>query len=100
MLKRLDDAGDDRVYAVIRGIGVASDGRSASLMAPRSEGQVAAMRQAWAAAGLDPTAPGAVGLVEAHGTATVAGDATELASLTQVFGPRGRPAARTSVSAR
>ncbi len=89
VLKRLEDAADDRVYAVIRGVGVAGDGRSASLMAPRSEGQVAAMRQAWAAAGLDPTAPGAVGLVEAHGTATVAGDATEVASLTEVFGPRG-----------
>ncbi|MGQ0465398.1 MAG: beta-ketoacyl synthase N-terminal-like domain-containing protein [Sporichthyaceae bacterium] len=88
VLKRLADAGDDRVYAVIRGVGVAGDGRSSSLMAPRSEGQVAAMRQAWAMAGLDPTAPDAVGLVEAHGTATVAGDATELASLTEVFGPR------------
>ncbi|MGQ0843266.1 MAG: beta-ketoacyl synthase N-terminal-like domain-containing protein [Sporichthyaceae bacterium] len=89
VLKRLEDAAEDRVYAVIRGVGVAGDGRSSSLMAPRSEGQVAAMRQAWAMAGLDPTQPGVVGLVEAHGTATVAGDATELASLTQVFGPRG-----------
>jgi acyl transferase domain-containing protein/phosphopantetheinyl transferase len=87
VLKRLADAVDDRVYAVIRGVGVAGDGRSSSLMAPRSEGQVAAMRQAWAAAGLDPREPGLVGLVEAHGTATVAGDATEIASLIEVFGP-------------
>jgi acyl transferase domain-containing protein/phosphopantetheinyl transferase len=89
MLKRLADAAEDRVYAVIRGVGVAGDGRSASLMAPRSEGQVAAMRQAWAAAGLDPREPGLVGLIEAHGTATRAGDATEIASLTEVFGPAG-----------
>jgi acyl transferase domain-containing protein/phosphopantetheinyl transferase len=89
VLKRLADARDDRVYAVIRGVGVAGDGRAAGLMAPRTEGQVAAMRQAWAAAGLDPTQPGAVGLIEAHGTATVAGDATELASLATVFGPAG-----------
>jgi acyl transferase domain-containing protein/phosphopantetheinyl transferase len=89
VLKRLADAAEDRVYAVIRGVGVAGDGRSASLMAPRSQGQVAAMRQAWANAGLDPREPGLVGLVEAHGTATVAGDATEIASLSEVFGPSG-----------
>ncbi len=89
MLKRLADVRDERVYAVIRGTGVAGDGRAASLMAPQAGGQVAAMRAAWAAAGLDPREPGAVGLVEAHGTATVAGDATELASLTEVFGPAG-----------
>jgi len=93
VLKRLADAAEDRVYAVIRGVGVAGDGRSSSLMAPRSEGQVAAMRQAWASAGLDPREPGLVGLVEAHGTATVAGDATEIASLTEVFGPAGAPGA-------
>jgi len=87
VLKRLADAASDRVYAVIRGVGVAGDGRSAGLMAPRTEGQVAAMRQAWADARLDPLEAGGVGLVEAHGTATVAGDATELASLGTVFGP-------------
>ncbi|WP_344603200.1 beta-ketoacyl synthase N-terminal-like domain-containing protein [Sporichthya brevicatena] len=88
VLKRLADVRDDeRVYAVIRGTGVAGDGRAASLMAPQSAGQVAAMNAAWAAAGVDPRTPGSVGLIEAHGTATVAGDATELASLTEVFGP-------------
>ena len=87
VLKRLSDVRDERVYAVIRGTGVAGDGRAASLMAPQSSGQVTAMQAAWAAAGLDPRERGVVGLVEAHGTATVAGDATELASLTEVFGP-------------
>ena len=87
-LKRLDDAlrDDDRIYAVIRGTGVASDGRSTSLMAPQSSGQVLAVRQAWRAAGLDPLASGAIGLVEAHGTGTPAGDAAELATLRAVFG--------------
>ena len=91
VLKRLADAdgAGDRVYAVIRGVGVAGDGRAASLMAPQSSGQVTAMRQAWTIAGLDPTQHGVVGLIEAHGTATVAGDATELASLATVFGPAG-----------
>ncbi|MBV9142228.1 MAG: polyketide synthase dehydratase domain-containing protein [Pseudonocardiales bacterium] len=87
VLKRLADAGDDRIYAVIRGSGVASDGRATSLMSPRAEGQVRAIERAWRAAALDPTEPGALGLLEAHGTATPAGDATELASLTRVFGP-------------
>ena len=86
VLKRLADAerDDDRIYAVIRGSGVASDGRDASLMSPRPEGQVLAVRQAWQASGLDPTT---VGLIEAHGTATRVGDAAELETLRSVFGP-------------
>jgi acyl transferase domain-containing protein/phosphopantetheinyl transferase len=87
VLKRLADADDDRVYAVIRGSGVASDGRASSLMSPRADGQVRAIERAWRTANLDPTASGALGLLEAHGTATPAGDGTELASLTRVFGP-------------
>jgi acyl transferase domain-containing protein len=88
VLKRLADCqrNHDRVYAVIRGIGVSSDGRSTSLFNPERTGQVMAMRKAWAAAGLDPTAPDAVGLLEAHGTATPVGDTVEMASLTEVFG--------------
>ncbi|MGH3777577.1 MAG: beta-ketoacyl synthase N-terminal-like domain-containing protein [Pseudonocardiaceae bacterium] len=86
VLKRLADAGDDRVYAVIRGSGVASDGRASSLMSPRADGQVRAIERAWQSAGLDPTESGALGLLEAHGTATPAGDETELTSLTRVFG--------------
>ncbi|MFN2494666.1 MAG: beta-ketoacyl synthase N-terminal-like domain-containing protein, partial [Pseudonocardiaceae bacterium] len=87
VLKRLADASDDRVYAVIRGCGVASDGRVSSLMSPSADGQVRALEQAWHTAKLDPTEPGALGLLEAHGTATPTGDETELASLTRVFGP-------------
>ncbi|MGH3852759.1 MAG: beta-ketoacyl synthase N-terminal-like domain-containing protein [Pseudonocardiaceae bacterium] len=90
VLKRLADAADDRVYAVIRGTGIASDGRATSLMSPHAEGQVRAIERAWQAAALDPTEAGALGLLEAHGTATPAGDATELASLSRVFGaPHG-----------
>ncbi|HJT04991.1 MAG TPA: beta-ketoacyl synthase N-terminal-like domain-containing protein, partial [Pseudonocardiaceae bacterium] len=90
VLKRLVDAGNDRIYAVIRGTGIASDGRASSLMSPRAKGQVRAIERAWKAAGLDPTEPGALGLLEAHGTATPAGDQTELTSLTEIFGaPNG-----------
>ncbi|MGW6746605.1 beta-ketoacyl synthase N-terminal-like domain-containing protein [Streptomyces sp. NPDC055025] len=89
VLKRLADAerDGDRVYAVVSGTGVASDGRSASLLNPDPGGQVRAVRQAWDAAGLDPRAADALGLLEAHGTATVAGDRAELTTLTEVFGP-------------
>ncbi|WP_460071365.1 beta-ketoacyl synthase N-terminal-like domain-containing protein [Streptomyces sp. YKOK-I1] len=89
VLKRLADAerDGDRVYAVIRGTGVASDGRAAGLVNPDPGGQAAAVRQAWRAAGLDPAAPGALGLLEAHGTATPAGDGAELSTLAEVFGP-------------
>lgn len=89
VLKRLADAerDGDRIYAVIRGVGVASDGRSGSLVNPDPAGQVRAVRQAWRSAGLDPAAPGSVGLLEAHGTATPSGDAAELATLAEVFGP-------------
>ncbi|WTX86358.1 polyketide synthase dehydratase domain-containing protein [Streptomyces sp. NBC_00637] len=89
VLKRLADAerDGDRIYAVIRGTGVASDGRAAGLVNPDPGGQAQAVRQAWRAAGLDPAEPGSLGLLEAHGTATPAGDEAELATLAAVFGP-------------
>ncbi|WKX68969.1 type I polyketide synthase [Streptomyces sp. XD-27] len=100
VLKRLADAerDGDRIYAVVSGTGVASDGRTASLFNPDPGGQVRAVRQAWDAAGLDPRAADAIGLLEAHGTATPAGDRAELATLAEVFGPaRGERAAIGSV---
>ncbi|MFE5867058.1 beta-ketoacyl synthase N-terminal-like domain-containing protein [Streptomyces roseifaciens] len=89
VLKRLADAqrDGDRVYAVVRGTGVSGDGRASGLLSPDPGGQVRAVRQAWRAAGLDPRAPHCLGLLEAHGTATPAGDAAELATLAEVFGP-------------
>ncbi|GAA0628010.1 SDR family oxidoreductase [Streptomyces crystallinus] len=87
-LKRLADAerAGDRVYAVVKGVGSASDGRSLGLTAPRPEGQRAALERAYRAAGISPAR---VGLVEAHGTGTVVGDRTELATLTEVFTEAG-----------
>ncbi|WP_329222748.1 polyketide synthase dehydratase domain-containing protein [Streptomyces sp. NBC_01485] len=89
VLKRLADAerDGDRIYAVIRGTGVASDGRAAGLVNPDPGGQAQAVRQAWRAAGLDPAETGSIGLLEAHGTATPAGDGAELITLAEVFGP-------------
>ncbi len=100
VLRRLSDALRDgnRVYAVLRGVACSGDGRTTGLLNPESGGQVRAVRDAWASAGLDPREPGSVGLLEAHGTATVAGDTAEIATLTEVFGPRdGEPAVVGSV---
>ncbi|MFI1797993.1 beta-ketoacyl synthase N-terminal-like domain-containing protein [Streptomyces sp. NPDC020379] len=93
VLKRLADAvrDGDRVYAVVRGTGVAGDGRAAALVNPDPDGQTRAVRQAWAAAGLDPAAPGSIGLLEAHGTGTPNGDAAEMTTLRRVFGPAREP---------
>jgi acyl transferase domain-containing protein/NAD(P)-dependent dehydrogenase (short-subunit alcohol dehydrogenase family) len=84
VLKRLADAerDGDRIYAVVKGIGSASDGRSLGLTAPREDGQRSALRRAYAGAGIGPER---IGLVEAHGTGTVVGDRAELAALTEVF---------------
>lgn len=85
VLRRLADAerDGDRIYAVIRGVGSASDGRVASLLSPSVDGQASALERAWRDAAYDPST---VGLVEAHGTGTVAGDAAELQTLARVFG--------------
>ncbi|MFI9307092.1 beta-ketoacyl synthase N-terminal-like domain-containing protein [Streptomyces triculaminicus] len=93
VLKRLADAvrDGDRVYAVVRGTGVAGDGRAAALVNPDPDGQTRAVRLAWEAAGLDPAAPGAIGLLEAHGTGTPNGDAAEITTLRRVFGTGREP---------
>ncbi|PDV98611.1 hypothetical protein A9Q02_14585 [Candidatus Chloroploca asiatica] len=85
VLKRLSDAerDGDRIYALIRGIGSSSDGRYRSIYAPRAEGQVRALRRAYELAEVDPAT---VGLIEAHGTGTVAGDLCEVTALREVFG--------------
>ncbi len=99
VLKRLEDArrDDDRIYAVIKGIGSASDGKSQSIYAPRQSGQVLALKRAYANAEVDPAT---VDLVEAHGTGTRVGDQVEFKALCEVFGsasPNGNRCALGSV---
>ncbi len=88
-LKRLADAerDGDRIYAVVKGVGSSSDGRSKSVYAPVPEGQAKALRRAYEQAGYSPDT---VELVEAHGTGTHAGDAAEFEGLRQVFDATGR----------
>jgi acyl transferase domain-containing protein/NAD(P)H-dependent flavin oxidoreductase YrpB (nitropropane dioxygenase family) len=88
VLKRLADAerDGDRIYAVIKGVAGASDGKSLGLTAPRKDGQVRALDRAYKMSGISPSQ---VGLVEAHGTGTIVGDRTELATLTEVYQKAG-----------
>lgn len=93
VLKRLPDAerDGDRIYAVIRAVAGSSDGRGKGMSAPRPEGQMRVLERAYEVAGISPAT---VGLIEAHGTGTVAGDAAEVAALSRVFTSAGaRPQA-------
>jgi acyl transferase domain-containing protein len=103
VLRPLADAlaAGDRVYAVVRGIGVSNDGRAEGPMTPSPEGQLAALRAAYADADVDPAT---VGMIEAHGTATPVGDQVEIESLHRLRAGTGpallaAPAALTSTKA-
>jgi acyl transferase domain-containing protein/acyl carrier protein len=76
-------ADGDRVRGVIRGLGVASDGKGKSLWAPRQEGQAMAVERAYA----DPADLGQIDFIEAHATSTRVGDATELSALARSLRP-------------
>ena len=77
--KALEDG--NTIQAVIRGIGVSSDGRGKSLWAPRQEGQIAAIERAHA----DLLDPARLGYIEAHATSTSVGDATEVNALARAL---------------
>ncbi|SMF64143.1 beta-ketoacyl synthase N-terminal-like domain-containing protein [Pseudobacteriovorax antillogorgiicola] len=83
-LKRLDDAiaDGDSILGVIRGLGLANDGRRGGLLSPSSDGQVQAMKQAYLQSGLSPDL---VSYVECHATGTLRGDSAEVKSMAAVF---------------
>jgi 3-oxoacyl-(acyl-carrier-protein) synthase/malonyl CoA-acyl carrier protein transacylase/phosphopantetheinyl transferase len=85
VLRRLEDAVREghRIYAVIKGVGICSDGAGASVMSPSVKGQSRAILRAWENAGVDALQ---LGYIEAHGTGTPLGDRVELETLTAVFG--------------
>jgi PfaB family protein len=87
VLKRLEDArrDGDQIHGVIRGIGLSND-IGGTLLAPDGEGQLRAMRQAYAEAGWSPRE---VDLIECHGAGTPVGDSTELHSLKTLWGETG-----------
>jgi acyl transferase domain-containing protein/NAD(P)-dependent dehydrogenase (short-subunit alcohol dehydrogenase family)/acyl-CoA thioesterase FadM len=84
LLRRLADAerDGDRIAAVVCGAGLSSDGLSPSANVPQSAGQALALERCYAGYDVDPDT--IVG-VEAHGTSTPVGDATELATLSGFY---------------
>ncbi len=80
VLKRLADAqrDGDRIYAVIKSVAGSSDGKALGMTAPLPAGQMRALKRAYNKAGFSPNT---LGLYEAHGTGTVAGDRAELETI-------------------
>ena len=97
VLKTLERAvaDGDPIRAVLRGIGVSSDGRGKSLWAPRAEGQIEAMRRAYS----PEVAIDRLQYVEAHATSTALGDATELETLGRVLEGHSSPPGQDLASA-
>lgn len=92
VLKRRSDAERDgnRIYALLKAVGISSDGKAMGLLAPRQDGQELSIRRAYEQAEIEPSS---VELIEAHGTGIPLGDQTEIRSLTSCFGARegGKP---------
>ena len=89
-LKRLSDAqaDGDRIFGVIRGVGLSNDGRQSGFLSPAMDGQVRAMKAAYEAAGLEPRD---IDFIECHATGTPRGDTVELESLAKVWADAPKP---------
>src|SRR5579872_311295 len=84
VMKRLrsEERDEDKIYAVLRGIGGSSDGKGKGITAPNPIGQKLAIERAWQTAGLSP---GTATYIEGHGTSTRVGDVVEVQSLVDVL---------------
>jgi acyl transferase domain-containing protein/thioesterase domain-containing protein len=85
LLRPLADAleNGDSIHAIILGSAVNNDGAfKVSYTAPSLQGQVEAISEAMALAGVEADS---IGYIEAHGTGTALGDPIEVSALTQAF---------------
>lgn len=87
VLKRRADAerDGDRIYALIRSVGLAGDGHGRALLTPSEDAHQQALLRAYSQAGVPPSS---VGLIEAHGTGIPLWDRIEAHALGAVFGAR------------
>lgn len=95
-LKRLEDASNDPIHAVISATSSNQDGKSSSITVPSGDAQEALLRKCYAKAGITPDA---VTFVEAHGTGTPVGDPIEAHALSRVFSGRKTPCKIASLKA-
>ena len=84
-----------RIYAELAGAGMSSDAFHMTLPDESGETQARAMTMAFAEAGLEPSA---IDYINAHGTATSAGDVAETKAIKVALGEHARrsPSRRTS----
>lgn len=90
MLKSLEAAqkDGDKIYGIIKGIGVTNDGgNKGSFTAPSVEGQATAIKKAIQDAQITPDS---ITYVETHGTATPLGDPIEIEGLKMAFGKQSK----------
>ncbi|MCG2725258.1 MAG: acyltransferase domain-containing protein, partial [Elusimicrobia bacterium] len=90
ILKRFSDAvmDNDNIYALINAVGASSDGKGKGITAPNPGGQKLAIKNTFDQVDYLPSD---IELIEAHGTATKAGDASELKVLKEVFSEFSMP---------
>ncbi|MCX6130780.1 MAG: beta-ketoacyl synthase N-terminal-like domain-containing protein, partial [Proteobacteria bacterium] len=86
VMKRLEDAqrDGDRIYAVLKGWGLSSDGKG-GMTAPSISGQAHAIGKAYAMAGFGLEM---CDFIEGHGTGTTVGDKVEISALVEVLGDK------------
>lgn len=91
-LKRLADAqrDGDKIYAVLDGWGMSSDGKG-GITAPTARGQSLALHRAYGMAGI---AADELDFIEGHGTGTAVGDKVELLGVVQALKRAGGAPAR------
>ncbi|MFC1617511.1 SDR family NAD(P)-dependent oxidoreductase, partial [Candidatus Margulisiibacteriota bacterium] len=84
VLKALDKAiaDNDRIYGVIKGVGVNQDGKTNGITAPSAPSQTALECEVYDRFGISPET---INYVETHGTGTKLGDPIEVSALTDAF---------------
>ncbi|KAJ5447335.1 type I iterative polyketide synthase, partial [Penicillium cf. griseofulvum] len=84
IIKRLQDAIDenDRIYGVIKEVEVNQCGNAKSITHPHGPTQAKLFKRLLHKTGYHPSS---ISVIEAHGTGTQAGDATEVSSIVSVF---------------
>ena len=86
LLKRMKDAvrDGDKIHAVIKAVGMSSDGKGKAIAAPSSLGQSYALKRCFEKM-KSPVSFDDVDYIEAHGTSTLAGDEAEVQTIRTVY---------------